>query len=64
MPVRIDPFYDGGGYHGWARQPGLRTVQGEVEQALDTVLRGRRLVADRRRWHRHRVHARAQVAHG
>lgn len=31
--------YDGGGFHGWARQPGLRTVQGEMETALHTVLR-------------------------
>ncbi len=39
MRVRIDLGYDGGGFHGWARQPGLRTVQGELERALDTVLR-------------------------
>ena len=31
--------YDGGGFSGWARQPGLRTVQGEVERALRVVLR-------------------------
>lgn len=31
--------YDGGGFRGWARQPGLRTVQGELEAALATVLR-------------------------
>jgi tRNA pseudouridine38-40 synthase len=30
--------YDGGGFAGWASQPGLRTVQGEVEKALATVL--------------------------
>ncbi|MFL5895196.1 MAG: tRNA pseudouridine(38-40) synthase TruA [Thermoleophilaceae bacterium] len=31
--------YDGAGFSGWARQPGLRTVQGEVEDALATILR-------------------------
>ena len=31
--------YDGGGFRGWARQPGLRTVQGELERALGVVLR-------------------------
>lgn len=40
MPtVRLDIEYDGGGFRGWARQPGLRTVQGELETALATVLR-------------------------
>jgi tRNA pseudouridine38-40 synthase len=37
--IRIDLAYDGGGYHGWAVQPGLRTVQGELEAALATALR-------------------------
>ncbi|MDF7640464.1 tRNA pseudouridine synthase A [Bifidobacterium sp. ESL0784] len=39
MRLRIDLAYDGGGFHGWAKQPGLRTVQGTVESALQTVLR-------------------------
>jgi tRNA pseudouridine38-40 synthase len=37
--LRIDLAYDGGDFHGWAVQPGLRTVQGELESALATVLR-------------------------
>jgi tRNA pseudouridine38-40 synthase len=37
--LRIDLAYDGGDFHGWAAQPGLRTVQGELEAALATVLR-------------------------
>jgi tRNA pseudouridine38-40 synthase len=37
--VRLDIEYDGTGFRGWARQQGLRTVQGELETALATVLR-------------------------
>jgi tRNA pseudouridine38-40 synthase len=37
--VRLDIEYDGSGFKGWARQPGQRTVQGELEAALQTVLR-------------------------
>ena len=39
MRIRIDLAYDGGDFHGWAVQPGLRTVQGDVESALATILR-------------------------
>ncbi|HEU4948146.1 MAG TPA: tRNA pseudouridine(38-40) synthase TruA [Kribbella sp.] len=39
MRWRIDLRYDGTDFHGWARQDGLRTVQGVLEQALSTVLR-------------------------
>jgi tRNA pseudouridine38-40 synthase len=40
VPVaRLDIEYHGGGFAGWARQPGLRTVQGELERALAIVLR-------------------------
>jgi tRNA pseudouridine38-40 synthase len=61
--LRIDLAYDGAGFHGWARQDGLRTVQGDIESALDTVLRtaGSSLtVAGRTDTG---VHARGQVAH-
>ncbi|HSR94898.1 MAG TPA: tRNA pseudouridine(38-40) synthase TruA [Solirubrobacterales bacterium] len=37
--VRLELEYDGSGFKGWAAQPGLRTVQGELEAALGTVLR-------------------------
>ncbi len=40
MPtVRLDIEYDGSGFRGWAKQPGLRTVQGELEAGLSTVFR-------------------------
>jgi tRNA pseudouridine38-40 synthase len=32
--------YDGTGFAGWARQPGLRTVEEEVSRALRVLLRG------------------------
>ncbi|MDQ1104531.1 tRNA pseudouridine(38-40) synthase TruA [Nocardioides zeae] len=39
MRLRIDLAYDGTDFHGWATQPTLRTVQGELERGLATVLR-------------------------
>ena len=45
--------YDGAPFAGWAVQPGERTVCGELEAALATVLRAP-VVADRRRAHRPR----------
>jgi tRNA pseudouridine38-40 synthase len=39
MRIRMDLAYDGTDFHGWADQPGLRTVQGTLEAALATVLR-------------------------
>jgi len=66
MRLRIDLAYDGTDFHGWAAQPGLRTVQGEIEAALAVLLRGsaqaepRLTVAGRTDAG---VHARGQVAH-
>lgn len=37
--LRIDLAYDGTGFYGWAKQPDMRTVQGEIERVLHTVLR-------------------------
>ena len=39
VTTRLDIEYDGSGFRGWAAQPGLRTVQRELESALETVLR-------------------------
>ena len=39
MPTyRLDIAYDGAPFAGWAHQPGLRTVQGELEAGLERVL--------------------------
>ena len=66
MVTKLTIEYDGAGFAGWARQPGLRTVQEELERALRTVLGetatdGRAAEADRRRAHRPR---RARVGAG
>ncbi|WP_084499468.1 tRNA pseudouridine synthase A [Brevibacterium album] len=59
---RLDLGYAGGGFHGWAAQPGLRTVQGVFEDALERIcgMRVRTVVAGRTDAG---VHARRQVVH-
>lgn len=62
--LRVELSYDGSGFHGWAAQPGLRTVQQVIEEALGRILAldtppgltvaGRTDAG---------VHARGQVAH-
>lgn len=37
--IRLDLAYDGTDFSGWARQPGLRTVEQTLSDALATVLR-------------------------
>jgi tRNA pseudouridine38-40 synthase len=37
--LRLTLEYDGAGFHGWARQPGLRTVEGVLRDALGSVYR-------------------------
>lgn len=62
MRLRLDLAYDGTGFRGWARQPGLRTVQGTLETAIARVLGGdpQLVVAGRTDAG---VHAAGQVAH-
>jgi tRNA pseudouridine38-40 synthase len=59
--ARLDIEYDGGAFAGWARQPGHRTVQGELERALRVVLRGEVALTVAGRTDRG-VHAWGQVA--
>ena len=63
MRLRIDLAYDGGDFHGWATQPGLRTVQGELESALRTVLRLPEVATVCAGRTDTGVHARGQVVH-
>lgn len=60
--IRLDIAYVGTDYEGWQRQPGRRTVQREIESALEKVLHGSpRLYGSGRT--DAGVHARGQVAH-
>jgi tRNA pseudouridine38-40 synthase len=36
--IRLDLAYDGTDFHGWARQPGVRTIEGVIEEALQRML--------------------------
>ena len=63
MRVRVDLSYDGGGFHGWAAQPGLRTVQGDLDAALATVLRVPSVTTTCAGRTDTGVHARGQVVH-
>jgi tRNA pseudouridine38-40 synthase len=36
--VRLEIAYNGAGFAGWAAQPGVRTVQGELEAGLERIL--------------------------
>ena len=62
--LRLDLAYDGSDFSGWAAQPGRRTVQAQIEDALSRVLRlsepARLTVAGRTDAG---VHATGQVAH-
>lgn len=61
MAARLTLAYDGTGFYGWAVQPGVRTVQGELQRALGTLRGGPVPVTVAGRTDRG-VHALAQVA--
>lgn len=63
MRLRLDLAYDGTLFRGWAKQPGLRTVQGELEAGMDTILRTQGSVLTVAGRTDTGVHARGQVAH-
>jgi len=60
--IRLDIAYDGTGFRGWAKQPGLRTVQGVLEAGLARIVgsEAHLIVAGRTDAG---VHASGQVAH-
>jgi len=60
--LRVDLTYDGSNFSGWAKQPGLRTIQAEFEAALTTIIQGEvsTIVAGRTDAG---VHAKHQVLH-
>jgi tRNA pseudouridine38-40 synthase len=60
--VRFDIAYDGTNFSGWAIQPGRRTIQGVVQQALAMILRAPATLTVAGRTDAG-VHARGQVAH-
>lgn len=62
MRIRLDIAYDGTHFRGWAKQPGLRTVQGTLEAALERVLGGEPTLVVAGRTDAG-VHATGQVAH-
>ncbi|GAA4378577.1 tRNA pseudouridine(38-40) synthase TruA [Nocardioides caricicola] len=63
MRIRLDLAYDGSAFHGWAAQPRLRTVQGELQAALATLLRVESVAVVCAGRTDAGVHARGQVVH-
>ncbi|MGW5340954.1 tRNA pseudouridine(38-40) synthase TruA [Rhodococcus pyridinivorans] len=60
--LRLDIAYDGTDFSGWARQPGRRTVCGEIEEKLSAIVRTPVLLTVAGRTDAG-VHASGQVAH-
>lgn len=61
--LRLDLAYDGTAFRGWAKQPGLRSVQGDLETAMDTILRRTGTTVTVAGRTDAGVHARSQVVH-
>ena len=62
MNLRLDISYDGAPFHGFARQPNVTTVQGDLEDALSRLFRADVETVGAGRTDAG-VHARGQVAH-
>lgn len=60
--IRLDIAYSGEAFHGWAAQPGLRTVEGELTAALQRITREELELTVAGRTDAG-VHASGQVAH-
>jgi tRNA pseudouridine38-40 synthase len=60
--IKLTLCYDGTDFHGWQRQPGLRTVQDVVEAAIESLTQVRSTVTASGRTDSG-VHALGQVAH-
>ena len=63
MRLRIDLAYDGSDFHGWAAQPGLRTVETVLASSLGQVLRIEPVQLTCAGRTDTGVHARGQVVH-
>lgn len=61
--LRVDLAYDGSGYHGFARQADLRTVQGVLEAALSRLAGGQPVMTTAAGRTDAGVHAVAQTVH-
>ena len=61
--MKLVVAYLGGRFHGWQRQHGQRTVQAELEDALQNLTRGQRVKIEGAGRTDAGVHARGQVAH-
>ena len=60
--LKLTIAYDGTDFHGWQRQPGVRTVQAEIEEVARRVIRHHVDVVGASRTDAG-VHAQGQVAH-
>jgi tRNA pseudouridine38-40 synthase len=60
--IKLTLCYDGADFHGWQRQPGLRTVQGVLEDAIESLTQVRSSATASGRTDAG-VHALGQVAH-
>lgn len=59
--MRLDIEYDGTGFAGWAKQPGLASIEGSLEQVLEQIMQEKVFLSVAGRTDAG-VHARGQVA--